>query len=211
MSTPRYQKYGLDRNPGRLHQGTTRCVIGSMPISFEEEDSPTFEMINANITQVVDPGLSISYVDQFAYCARVQIPVSEEQTYGDGTFTITMIADDRMENYWAIHRYMDTIRSGFHDGFPDRNINSFVYGNDGFYRNRRTYIPFIEIHIADDSMQKHQITKFYHCFPTALSSITHTFDQPSAVKFTVTFSYIFKKIIRLNKPEFGRPINCIAR
>ena len=38
-----------DHNLNRLHQGTARCVIAELPVSYEEWDAPPFEAINANI------------------------------------------------------------------------------------------------------------------------------------------------------------------
>ncbi len=200
----------LDRNLGRLHQGTARCEIGPIPVSYDETDAPSFEAVNGNITAFVAPGLSLKYKLDGNYKAYVHIPITEDNEYYDKLLTITMICDDRMENYWNLHRYMQTIQSGATDAFPAQNLKHRVYGQDGFYRNRRTYIPYINIHMADDSYQKHQIVKFERCFPLELEQLSMNFMGQDPVKFTVSFVYSKLTVERQAPPNEIDPVNCIA-
>lgn len=200
----------LDRNLGRLHQGTARCEIGLFPVSYEQDDSPAFESVNGNITAFVAPGLSQKYKLDGNYKAYVHLPITEDNEYYDKMLTITMIADDRMENYWAIHRYMQTIQSGQTDAFPIQDQKHRVYGADGHYRNRRTWIPYINIHMADDSYQKHQIIRFQRCYPLELEQLALNFMGPDPVKFTVTFVYSLLTVERQTPPNETDPVNCIA-
>jgi hypothetical protein len=200
----------LNRNIGRLHQGTSRCVIGALPVSYTQEDAPSSETINGNITAFVAPGLQLKYVTDGNYKALVHIPITEDNEYNDSVFTVTMISDDRAENYWTFHRYMETIQSGKTDGVPVADVRHRVYGNDGQYRNRRTWIPYIEVHMADDSFQRHQIIRYERCYPLKVSDLDLNFMGPSPVKFTMSFLYSLKRIIRMDPPQKDTTPNCIV-
>jgi hypothetical protein len=113
----------------------------------------------------------LKYKTDGNYRALVHIPIQEDNEYNEKVLTITMICDDRMENYWAINRYMETIQSGPRDAYPIEDKKHRVYGNDGYYRNRRTWIPYIDIHMADDSYQKYQIIRFHRCYPIEFQNI----------------------------------------
>lgn len=191
----------LDHNPGRLHQGTARCSIGLMPVSYEQEDAPPSESINASITAFVAPGLELKYVRDGSYKALVHIPVTEDNAYYDKVLTVNMICDDRQENYWALHRYMETIQSGQTNGYPIEDVNHRVNGRDGHYRNRVTYIPRVDIVMADDSYQKHQTIRFQRCYPAKIDDLQLNFGNPDPVTFVVHFIYTFKKIIREEPPS----------
>ena len=200
----------LSRNIGRLHQGTARCTIGSIPVAYTQDDAPAEETINANITAFIAPGLSMKYKTDGNYKAMVHIPIQEDNQYDNKVLTITMICDDYMENYWTLHRYMETLQSGKTNGYPVMDTNHRVYGFDKFYRNRRTWIPQIDIHMADDSYQKHQIIRFERCYPTELEQFNLNFLTPEPVKFTVSFVYSLKSIIRLPPPTENTSVACIA-
>lgn len=200
----------LDRNIGRLHQGTARCVIGPLPVSYDQDDAPSSEVINGNITAFVAPGLQLKYVTDGNYKAMVQIPTTEDNEYMDKVFTVTMICDDRAENYWALHRYMQTIQSGKTDAFPITDLHHRVFGADGQYRNRRTWIPYIDIHMADDSYQEHQVIRYQRCYPLMLSDLDMNFGAPNPVKFTATFSYTLKTIERNPPPQENTTPACIS-
>lgn len=199
-----------NRNLGRLHQGTARCEIGPLPVSYEQKDSPSSESVNGNITAFVAPGLSQRYKLDGNYKAMVHIPLTEDNEYYDKLLTINMIVDDRMENYWTLYRYMQTIQSGETDAFPIKNQNHRVYGFDSQYRNRRTWIPYINIHMADDSYQKHQIIKFHRCYPLELEQLSLNFMGPDPIKFTVSFLYSLVTVERQSPPNEIDPVNCIA-
>lgn len=200
----------LSRNIGRLHQGTARCTIGPMPVSYDQVDAPPSETINGNITAFVAPGLSLKYKTDGSYRALVHIPVQEDNEYNEKVLTITMICDDYMENYWAINRYMETIQSGQRDAYPIADRKHRIFGNDGHYRNRLTWIPYIDIHMADDSHQKHQIIRFQRCYPIELEQLSLNFLGTDPVKFTVSFIYSLRTIERLAPPEENTTPSCIA-
>jgi hypothetical protein len=187
----------LDHNLNRLHQGTARIFLGNPPVSYEEDDAPSSETINANITGFIAPGLELKYETDGNYMCVVQIPVSEDNgPYSDKILSIDMICDDRQENYWSLHRYMQTIQSGDRNGFPITDEHNRVYGVDGHYGNRRTWIPRIDIIMADDSYQKHQTIRFSRCFPVKIEDLKFTFGAPDPVTFSAHFIYTMKEIIR---------------
>ena len=190
-----------DHNFNRLHQGTFRCVIGELPVSYEEADAPPEESINALITGYVASGLDLSYATDGSYKGIVHVPITEDNQYNSKLLTINMIADDRMENYWTLRRYMRTIQSGQTNGFPVTDPNHRVKLFDGVYRNRLTWIPMIDIMSADDSHQKHQTLRFKRCYPTAISDIDANFRSPDPVTFNMSFIYSFEEIIREEPPS----------
>lgn len=204
----------LCRNPVPVHQGFLRCCIGELPVSYNPDydfqhhiDDPTKahtapppEVINANIQTFNVPGLSLNYKKEDHYKFSVYIPTTEDNEYSD-SITVTMLCDDYYENYWAIHRYMETIQSGQTDAFPIKDKNHRVYGYNHRYRNRLTWIPHIDIHMGDDRAQHHMIERYYRCYPTSISSLSITPGSVSPITFTVTFNYQVKKIIRLPDPN----------
>lgn len=200
-----------NHNFNRLHQGAARLVIGELPVSYRESDAPPSESINANIKEFSIPGIDLNYQTDYNFSAHVHIPMTGDNEYRDKLLVVTMIADDRQENYWTLHRYMETIQSGVRDGFPDLNIHNRIHGNDGYYRNRLTYIPIIDIIMADDSMQKHQTIRFARCYPLVLGDLAINFTEPAPVTFTMSFVYSLKKIIRAEPPHSGpdKPLSVI--
>jgi len=199
----------LQRTIGRQHQGTGRCEIGHIPMSFVETDSPVFETVNASITAFSTPGISLQYATDYNFKSIVHIPLTEVNEYYNKVLTINMICDDRQENYFTLHRYMETIQSGNTDGHPIKDSNSRIYGNDRVYRNRLMYIPRIDIIMADDSLEKQQIIRFERCFPLELSNLDMSFNEPSPVTFNVTFNYGLKTLIR-TPPSNLPPVMCVA-
>jgi len=191
----------LDHNLNRLHQGTARCTIGSLPVSYQEEDAPPSVTINANITAFVAPGLELKYTIDASYLALVHIPTTEDNAYFNKVLTINMICDDRQENYWALHRYMETIQRGNRGGVPIEDTDHRVYAFDRKYRNRLTWIPVIDIHMSDDSFQKHQTIRFERCYPLSLANLDLNFLDPSPVTFTAGFVYTNKTILRDSPPQ----------
>jgi hypothetical protein len=123
-----------------------------------------------------------------------------------------MICDERQENYWTLYRYMSTIQRGstLPNVYPIQNALHRVFGNDGHYRNRRTWIPYIDIHMADDSYQKHQIIRFQRCYPIELEQLSLNFLGTDPVKFTVSFLYSLRTIERLPPPSENTTPSCIA-
>lgn len=199
----------LQRTLGRQHQGTGRCEIGQIPMSFNDDDSPVFETVNASITTFSTPGLTLTYATDASFKGIVHIPITEDNEYYNKVVTISMICDDRQENYFTLHRYMETIQSGQTGGNPITDTRHRVYGLDNTYRNRLMYIPRIDIIMADDSLEKQQIIRFERCFPLELSNLDMTFNEPSPVTFNVTFNYGLKKLIR-TPPLSTPPVMCVA-
>lgn len=187
----------LDHNLNRLHQGTARCIIGSLPVSYTQGDAPPSVAINASITAFRAPGLELKYATDSSYKAIVHIPVTEDNAYYKNVLTVTMIADDRSENYFALHRYMETIQR---KTFSIEDTDHRIYSYDRKYRNRLTYIPRIDIIVADDSMQKHQTIRFERCFPLLEDELKFDFQKPVPVVFTQSFLFSWKEILRENPP-----------
>ena len=190
-----------DHNFNRLHQGTFRCTIGALPVSYTEDDAPPEEAINALINGFVVSGLELKYDKDATYKAIAHIPVTEDNQYFDKLLTINMICDGRLENYWTLRRYMRTIQSGQTNGYPETDHNHRVWSFDNTYRNRLTWIPRIDIAMADDSLQKHQTLRFSRCYPTALSDINAQFNAPDPVTFNISFVYSFEETIREEPPS----------
>ena len=189
------------QNFSRMHQGTCRCVIGHLPVSYEQEDAPPEEAMNAMITGFVASGLELKYVLDGHYKANVHIPITEDNQYFDKLITINMIADGRMENYWTLRRYMRTIQSGATNGYPITEPTHRVRLFDGIYRNRLMWIPRIDIIFADDSYQKSQTMRFYRCFPTSIGDLNLDFKSPEPVNFNISFVYDFEEILREPPPS----------
>lgn len=191
----------LDHNLNRLHQGTARCVMGMLPVSYDQDDAPPWAAINGMITDFVCPGLELKYERDGSYKGIVYIPVTEDNEYYEKVLSINMICDDRQENYWNLHRYMETIQSGETNGYPITDTDHSVYGNDKKYRNRKMYIHRIDIVMADDSHQKHQTVRFERCFPIKLEDMKLNFQTPDPVTFSFHTMYTSKRIIREDPPQ----------
>lgn len=190
----------LDHTLNRLHQGSSRITISDIPISYQQGDAPARETINAMITSFVCPGLELRYAVEASYKAMVHIPMTEHNEYNQKILSVNMICDDRQENYWSIRRYMDTLQKGF-AAYPDLNLNSAVYDHNGNYKQRTTFIPIIDITMADGSMQTHQIIRFKRCFPLNLSDLQLDFKEPVPVNFMVSFIYSDVETIRFPAPS----------
>lgn len=205
----------LCRAPVPVHQGFVRCRIGELPVSYDPDydykhhidnpikahTAPPPEVVNANIQNFTIPGLGLNYAKEGHYKFSVYIPTTEDNEYTDQSLSVTMLADDYYENYWAIHRYMETIQSGQTDAFPILDKNHRVYGYNHRYRNRLTWIPYIDFHMGDDRAQHHMIIRYYRCYPTSISSLSVTPGSVSPVTFNVSFNYQVKRIIRLPDPN----------
>ena len=199
----------LDLWPGRLHQGTTRCVISWLPVNYEQQDAPSYETINATIFTYTWPGLKLEYAIDGSYKGMVHIPLTEDNQYYNKPLTITFIMDERQQNYWAFWRYMTTVQSGQTNGWPVLDKKFRAYFPDGYYRNRVTYIPSIEIHVADDSFQQWTVMSFQRCYPVDLSDIQINNTAPECVTFTMSFVYSFIQVTRdLENPDTN---NCVSR
>ena len=193
----------LDHIPNRLHEGTARISIGLMPVSYDQVDSPPQETVNASITGFKISEFDLKYATQAHYKAVVHIPVSEDNAYDNKLIVVQMIADSRLENYWNLWRYMQTIRTGFTDGFPITDKNDRVYGNNKSYRNRLTWIPRIDIIQGDDSLQTHQRTIFRRCYPLVLSELNMDFQDSNPVKFSISFIFSNVEVVRNAPPSSG--------
>lgn len=199
-----------DHKFNKLHQGTCRLHIGYLPVSYDESDSPSEESINALITNYTIPSFQLDYATHSHYKANVHIPISEDNSYSGKILALTAICDDRQTNYWSLWRYMETIRSGRTGGYPIKDNTHRIYGKDGHYRNRLTYIPRVEIIMADDSMQRHQKMVFHRCYPLVLSDLSVSFNEPSPITFNISFLFSMQTIERFDPPmEDTKPMSVI--
>ncbi len=209
----------LTRTSTPVHQGYLRCRIGSLPVSYDQtndsndptqaQSAPASEVINANISDYVFTGMKIRYVKEHHYKFVTYIPVQEDNEYDD-ILTINMLCDNFYENYWALHRYLETIQSGQTDAFPILDMNNRIYGYDHRYRNRLSYIPFIDIHCGDDTGREHQILRFERCRGEGLSSPQITPGHIDTIKFTASFKFENIRIIRLPDPNELMSAICVA-
>lgn len=207
----------LARNPVPVHQGFWRLRIGALPVSYKEErtsvtqpfTTPAPETINANIKDFVCPGLSCSFEKEGHYKFVTRIPTQEDNQFDDA-FTVSMLADNRYENYWAIRRYMDTVQRGETDAYPERNPFHRIYGIDHRYRNRLTYIPWIDIHAADDVAQEYMIFRFFRCRLAKLSDLNIKPGSIELVSFNLSVQYEFVKLYRLPDPNELMSAICVS-
>lgn len=207
----------LSRNPVPVHQGFWRLRMADFPINYVEQrkhivdpyttDAP--EVKNAVIKDFVCDGLSCSLEKEGHYKFVTYIPTQEDNQY-DSTFTINMLADNHYENYWAINRYMETVQSGQTGGDPVRDPMHRVFGLDQRYRNRLTYIPWIDMHAGDDVAQEFMIVRFERCRFIALSPLHITPGALNPISFNVTVKYEIRRIIRLPDPNELMSAICVA-
>lgn len=210
----------MRKSPVPVHQGFWRCTIGPLPVSWHDEafdavdtvvphTAPVPEMVNALIKTYICNGLQESFEFENHYKFRTRIPTQEDNQY-DGSLTITMLADQAYENWWALHRYMETVMSGLTDAFPIMNPNHRVYGLDGRYRNRLTFIPYIDIHCADDNSQERMIVRFKRCRVAQLSDLQPNPGSADPVPFNISVLYELKEIIRLPDPNSMMSAICVS-
>ena len=210
----------MRKAPVPVHQGFWRCTIGPLPVSWHDEafdatdtvtphTAPVPEMVNALIKTYICNGLQESFEFENHYKFRTRIPTQEDNQY-DGSLTITMLADQGYENWWGLHRYMETVMSGLTDAFPIMNPNHRVYGLDGRYRNRLTFIPYIDIHCADDNSQERMIVRFKRCRISQLSDLQPNPGSADPVPFNMSVLYELKDIIRLPDPNSMMSAICVS-
>lgn len=206
--------------PVPVHQGFWRCRIGPLPVSWHDEQmdkadtarphtAPPPEMVNALIKTYICSGLSESFDFENHYKFRTRIPTQEDNQYDD-TITITMLADQGYENWWGLHRYMETVMSGRTDAFPITNRFHRIYGLDGRYRNRLTWIPYVDIHCADDNSQERMIVRFERCRIAKLSDLQPNPGSVEPVSFNISVLYELKRIIRLPDPNSLMSAICVS-
>lgn len=208
----------LTRNPVPVHQGFWRLRIGPLPANYKEErksvtdpyttDAP--ETINAHIKDFVCPGLTCSFAKEGHYKFVTNIPTQEDNQY-DETFTVSMLADNHYENWWAINRYMEVVQSGRTDANPIKNRAHRVYGRDGIYRNRLTYIPWIDFHAADDVAQEYMIVRFERCRFQTLSPLQLKPGAIDPITFNLTIKYEIRRVIRMPDPNDLMEAICVSQ
>lgn len=207
----------LARNPMLVHQGFWRIFIGPLPVSYKETrksptdpyTAPAAESVNANIRKFVCPGLSLQYVKEHHYLFSTRIPVSENNQFNK-ILTVNMFCDNRYENYYAIDRYCRTVQGGQIGGSPIQDVNHRVYSFDKRYRNRLTWIPFVEIHAGDDVAQEYMIWRFERCRITELSDIDITPGNLDVAAFTISMQYENRRLIRLPDPNDLMTAICVS-
>ena len=183
----------IDNVANILNQGHSKIVIGDIPISFDEVDAPAIESINANIKDFRCPGFTLKLAREYYYKATTHVPITEDNEYYDEPLTVEMFMDSRMENYWTLYRYMETLQSGKTGGWVSNDDTDSVYDNKGHYKNRLAYIPKIDIIMGDAVHQRYQTMRFSRCYLTKLDSIPMI--QPGSSPKPITFiaSFVFSK------------------
>lgn len=215
-----YDEYArrLMRNPVPVHQGFLRLRISELPVNYEEGrksvtepyTTDAQETVNANIRDWVCPGLSCALANEGHYKFRTLIPTQEDNQYDD-TITVNMLADNRWENYWAINRYMETVQSGQTDADPVRDWRHRIYGIDHRYRNRLTYIQWIDLHFADDVAQEYMVVRLERCRFSALSPMSLKPGSIEPAAFNLSIRYEIRRIIRMPDPNELMSAICIAQ
>ena len=216
---PYYDEYArrLMRNPTPVHQGFLRLRISELPVNYQERrksvtepyTTDAQETVNANIKDWVCPGLTCSIAKEGHYKFVTNIPTQEDNQYDD-TITVSMLADNRWENYWAINRYMDVVQSGQTDADPVLDRRHRIYGIDHRYRNRLTYIQWIDMHFADDVAQEYMVVRLERCRFTALSPLSLKPGSIEPASFNLTIKYEIRRIIRMPDPNELMSAICIA-
>lgn len=215
-----YDEYArrLTRNPTPVHQGFLRCRISELPVNYQETrksvtepyTTDAQETINANIKDWVCPGLTCALEKEGHYKFVTRIPKQEDNQYDD-TITVNMLADNRWENYWAINRYMDVVQSGQTDANPVRDVLHRVYGIDKRYRNRLTYIQWIDLHFADDVAQEYMVIRLERCRFAALGAMSLKPGSIEPASFNLSINYEIRRIIRMPDPNDLMNAICIAQ
>lgn len=219
VRSPIYYDRPLERNPVPVHQGFWRLRIGPLPVAYNRVDketketdapyAPPPEVINANIRDFVCPGLSATFSKEGHYNFVVNIPTTEINQYDD-VITVNMLADNYYENWWAIHRYMETVQSGQIDAFPILDKTHRIYSFDHKYRNRLMYIPFVEMHAGDDAAQEHMIVRFERCWIAKLGDLSVKIGSIEPITFNLSIKYEIKRIIRLPDPNTMMSAICVT-
>lgn len=207
----------LTRNQMPVHQGFWRMRIGQLPVSYNEKrtsvtqpfTTPAPETVNGLIQNFICPGLSATFAKESHYKFVTNIPTTEDNQY-EKVITVTMLCDNRYENYWAIDRYMTTVQSGQTNGEPIENVYHPVYGIDKRYRNRLTYIPYIDIHAADDVAQEYMIFRFERCRIAELSDLNVKPGAIDVVSFNLSIKYEIRRLIRLPDPNELMTAICVT-
>lgn len=207
----------LTRNPVPVHQGFARLRFSEFPVNYVERRTSVTdpfttdeqEVVNANIMDWVCPGLTCSLQKEGHYKFVTNIPTQEDNQYDD-TISVAMLADNRYENWWAITRYMQVVQSGQTDADPVRDPHHRVYGVDKRYRNRLTFIQWIDMHMADDVAQEYMIVRLERCRFTAKSPLNFKPGTLQPVTFNLSIKYEIQRIIRLPDPNELMDAICIS-
>lgn len=207
----------LARNPVPVHQGFGRLRISELPVNYEEGrksvtdpyTTDAQETINANIQDWYCPGLQCSLQREGHYKFVTYIPTQEDNQY-DETISVTMLTDNHYENYWGINRYMQTVQSGQTDADPVRDRNHRVYGYDKRYRNRLTYVQWIDMHLADDVAQEYMIVRLERCHFTAIGPLKFKPGVLQTVPFNLTIKFEDRRLIRLPDPNELMDAICVS-
>ena len=207
----------LTRNPVPVHQGFGRLRISELPTNYIEGrksvtdpyTTDAQEVINANIRDWVAPGLQEQFAKENHYKFSTNIPITEDNQY-DNAISVNMLADNHWENYWAFDRYMSVVMRGQMDADPIRDRNHRVYGFDRRYRNRLTYIQWIDMHFADDVAQEYMIIRLERCRIAALSDMQFTPGTINPMSFNLSIKYEIRRVIRLPDPNELMNAICIS-
>ena len=207
----------LSRNPMPVHQGFARLRISELPVNYVERrqsvtepyTTDAQEVVNANIRDWVAPGLQCALAKEGHYKFVTNIPTQEDNQYDD-TISVSMLTDNRYENYWAINRYMEVVQSGQTDADPVRDKNHRVYGYDHRYRNRLTYLQWMDFHFADDVAQEYMIIRLERCRFTNISPLKFKPGSLEPVPFVLSIKYEIRRIIRLPDPNELMDAICIS-
>lgn len=212
-----HQARRLTRNPVPVHQGFARLRFSEFPVNYVERRTSVTEpyttdaqeVVNANIMDWVCPGLNCSLQKEGHYKFVTNIPTQEDNQYDD-TISVAMLADNRYENWWAIRRYMDVVQSGQTDADPVLDRMHRVYGTDRRYRNRLTYLQWIDMHLADDVAQEYMIVRLERCRFTAISPLNFKPGTLQTVTFNLSIKYEIQRIIRLPDPNELMNAICVS-
>ena len=201
-----------DRILNYMPQGTGLCYIHDLPISYTDEDAVAHETIVAMIKGFSVPGLNVKYQSEAHIRTVVDIPVQVENDLGDGmTFTITMMLDDRMDNWYGIYRYARTLISP-PDGSPETNPNYAPYHPTKMqpvYAQRRMGVDLIEIMVGDGSDELFNIFKLKRNMLQSISGFEMKFGTDAEyVTFTTTWKCTNWTLERVKQdPNKPRAVN----
>lgn len=179
--------------------GTGLCVIGDIPINFSEESGAVSSIsLNININSFGIDGLEMDFEKEYHFGSVIHIPIKVENDF-NGQVSISMILDDRMDNWYTLYRYGRTLLSTA-DGHPENTGASRPFRQNA-YAQRRAYIPYIEVRMGDGSEELRNVFKFKHCYLKSLGKLPVTFGSEGMVTFDASFVYDDIEMKRLDINE----------
>lgn len=182
-----------------MPQGTALAIINKIPVDFDNDNPASSVSINALISTFDFPGLNIDLKKEYHFTTATRIPMQVENEFNN-QISLSMILDDRMDNYWTLYRYGRTMLRP-QDGYPERDRKLSPYNRQEIYAQRRMTVPFIDIRISDGSLELWNVIRLKKCYLEKLGSLSFSFGSEGEMTFNTTWSYDNLEWIRVEQHE----------